>query len=235
MEPNKLEDDFRDRLNKRTIQPSEMAWDRLDAMLSVAENKKPKRNYSWLYIAATFIGLLFVGIFLMNQEKEVIKIQENTVKMVENQPEAETGSTENGTIPESQELFSEVGKSGNPASRVVSVKTKKRVLNENGSLTSEKVQEVHEIPETYIAEVPQPKEIKKGASTVDVNALLASVEKGETKSVVKVNRQNVKVDANSLLNTVEGEITSDYREGVFQTINRNFKTVKSAVANRNNE
>ncbi|UUC45789.1 hypothetical protein [Flavobacterium cerinum] len=235
MEPNKLEDDFRDKLSKRAIQPSEMAWDRLDVMLSVAENKKPKRNYSWLYIAATFIGLLFVGVFLMNREKEVIKIQENTVKMVEKQPETETESGENGIIPEPKELLSEAGKTGAATNRIVSEKLKKNELNEKGFTAPEQVREVQE-PETYIAEVtPQPKEVKKGTSTVDANALLASVEKGDTKSVVKVGRQNVKVDANSLLNTVEGEITTDYREGVFQTINRNFKTVKSAVANRNQE
>lgn len=235
MEPNKLEDDFRDKLNQRTIQPSEMAWDRLDAMLSVAEEKKPKRNYSWLYIAATFVGLLFVGVFLMNQQKEVIRIQENTVKMVENQSEATTESEENGSIPVTHELISEAGQNGNEANPVVSGKTKKRVLKEEGLVLPESIQEVQEMPEAHIAEVTPPKEIKKTTSTVDVNALLASVEKGETKSIVKVGKQNVKIDANTLLNTVEGEITTDYREGVFQTINRNFKTVKSAVANRNSE
>ncbi|HYD91508.1 MAG TPA: hypothetical protein VEA37_08490, partial [Flavobacterium sp.] len=65
MEPNKLEKEFREKLEKRTIQPSEMAWDRLDAMLSVAEKKK-KPNRAWLYMAASFLvfatlGVLFLG------------------------------------------------------------------------------------------------------------------------------------------------------------------------------
>lgn len=232
MEPNKLEDDFRDKLNKRTIQPSEMAWDRLDAMLSVAEEKKPKRNYRWMYIAATFVGLLFVGVFLMNQQKEVIRIQENTVKMVENQPEATTESGESGTIPTTRELISEAGQNGNRTKAVASGKKIKSVQEGVGEIAPDPIQEVQII---QVAEAPQPKEIKKTTATVDANALLASVERGETKSIVKVNKQNIKVDANSLLNTVEGEITTDYREGVFQTINRNFKTVKSAVVNRNSE
>ena len=42
MEPNKLETQIKEQLNAREIQPSEMAWDRLDAMLSVAEEKKNK-------------------------------------------------------------------------------------------------------------------------------------------------------------------------------------------------
>lgn len=40
MEQNKLETQIKEKLNSREIQPSEMAWDRLDAMLSVSEEKK---------------------------------------------------------------------------------------------------------------------------------------------------------------------------------------------------
>ena len=43
MEPNKLENKMREKLNKRTIQPSANAWDRLDAMLSVTEQKTEKK------------------------------------------------------------------------------------------------------------------------------------------------------------------------------------------------
>ena len=42
MEPNKIEKQFREKLNTREIQPSVQVWDRLDAMLSVAEEKKTK-------------------------------------------------------------------------------------------------------------------------------------------------------------------------------------------------
>ena len=40
-----MEQDFKKKLDKRSIQPTDMAWDRLDAMLTVAEKKKkPKRK-----------------------------------------------------------------------------------------------------------------------------------------------------------------------------------------------
>ena len=67
MEPNKLENQMREKLNAREIQPSANAWDRLDAMLSVTEDKKPKRNFNWLSIAAGIIGFLFVGLIFYNQ------------------------------------------------------------------------------------------------------------------------------------------------------------------------
>ena len=49
MEPYKIEKQLREKLNKREIQPSAQAWDRLDAMLSVAEEKKNKAFF-WLVI-----------------------------------------------------------------------------------------------------------------------------------------------------------------------------------------
>ncbi|RZJ64488.1 MAG: hypothetical protein EOO45_18775, partial [Flavobacterium sp.] len=68
MEPNKLEQDFKNKLNEREIQPTPMAWDRLDAMLTVAEKKKPKRT--WMYIAASFLGFLLVGTLFFRQQQD---------------------------------------------------------------------------------------------------------------------------------------------------------------------
>ena len=73
MEPNNFEKDFREKLNQRTIEPSDKAWDRLDAMLSIAEEKQPKKNYKWLYIAASIVGFLLVGTFFFNQKKNVVE------------------------------------------------------------------------------------------------------------------------------------------------------------------
>lgn len=84
MEPNNFEKDFREKLNQRTIEPSDKAWDRLDAMLSVAEVKKPKKKNKWLYIMTSIVGFLLVGTFLFNQKKSTIDMPENTVVVKEN-------------------------------------------------------------------------------------------------------------------------------------------------------
>ena len=76
MEPNNFEKDFREKLNQRKIEPSDKAWDRLDAMLSVAEEKKqPKNKKRWMYIAASIVGFLLVGTFFFNQKKSVVETQ----------------------------------------------------------------------------------------------------------------------------------------------------------------
>jgi hypothetical protein len=66
MEPNNIENQFREKLNKRTISPSENSWDRLDAMLTVAE--KPKRNFRWMYFAASFLGFVLIRRFFNQTE-----------------------------------------------------------------------------------------------------------------------------------------------------------------------
>ncbi|WP_291146040.1 hypothetical protein, partial [Flavobacterium sp. UBA7680] len=77
--------DFREKLNQRIIEPSDKAWDRLDAMLSVAEEKKqPKNKKRWMYIAASIVGFLLVGIFFFNQKKSVVETPKNNVVIKEN-------------------------------------------------------------------------------------------------------------------------------------------------------
>ncbi len=41
------------------------------------------------------------------------------------------------------------------------------------------------------------------------------------------------VNANSLLSEVDGELELTFREKVFKTVNKNYKEVKVALANRN--
>ena len=75
MEQHELENEFRNKLNQREINPSENAWDRLDAMLTVAEEKKPIRRYSWLYVAASIIGLAFLGTIFFSQIDEILLLK----------------------------------------------------------------------------------------------------------------------------------------------------------------
>ena len=54
MEPNKFENQIKDKLEGRAIQPSSKSWDRLDAMLSVEEKPK-KKSFLWYYVAASLL------------------------------------------------------------------------------------------------------------------------------------------------------------------------------------
>src|SRR5574343_85864 len=69
MEPNKIDNQIREKLNAREIQPSAQAWDRLDAMLTVSEEKKPKKGYGWFFVAASTILFFGLGFFLFNSNE----------------------------------------------------------------------------------------------------------------------------------------------------------------------
>ena len=98
MGPHKSDKDFRNKLNQREITPSENAWDRLDAMLSVAEEKKSKGGYNWLFIAATIIGFLLIGTIFFSQTEKLIDKGRNEVVI-------ENGQKTDSESPKQQDIF----------------------------------------------------------------------------------------------------------------------------------
>ena len=69
MEPNKIDNQIREKLNGRDIQPSAQAWDRLDAMLTISEEKKPKKGYVWFFVAASTLLFFGLGFFIFSSSE----------------------------------------------------------------------------------------------------------------------------------------------------------------------
>ena len=51
----------------------------------------------------------------------------------------------------------------------------------------------------------------------------------------KQKKQKIQVDPSSLLSQVDGELELSFREKVIAKVNKNYQTVKVALANRNNQ
>ena len=228
MEPNKLENNFREQLNRREIQPSEMAWDRLDAMLSVAENKKPKKR-TWLYIAASFLGFMLIGSLFFNQSETEIKtndavvVQENTKSQTENTSQDQTSPVSSSTITAVQPNQKAI------ASVTTSSKKGSKATTENSSISEKGTEEVQLIEEI--------KPVVKSNRYIESESLLAEAEtKLQTESIKSsVAKSGVKVNSKNLLNSVEGELDDTFRERVVRSIGKNYETVKSSLATRNQE
>ena len=77
MAPNKLDNQIKDKLNTREIQPTAQAWDRLDAMLAVSEEKKQKKGYGWFFVAASMLFFFGLGFILFNSN-ETTEINNST-------------------------------------------------------------------------------------------------------------------------------------------------------------
>ena len=220
---NKFENQIQEKLYSREIQPSAQAWDRLDAMLSVKENKKPKRGFAWLYSAASIIGFVFFGLLFYNQENT--RVKDN------NQIVVEVKDKEQLVLPE------EVNQSEitNDPKEVVLIETKKEIVKVKN--TNRKIQEFTKVPlqskEIIVVATPLKTEEKANEPT-NPTTLLASVET-KNEQIKNVNKPKLKIDASALLSQVDGEITLTFRQKVFKTINKNYDTAKGAVVSRNQE
>ncbi|MNK06995.1 hypothetical protein D3C87_249000 [compost metagenome] len=239
MEPNKLEKDFKKKLEQRTIQPSDMAWDRLDAMLSVTEKKKPNRT--WMYMAASFVVFLLVGALFLNQEKEnningVIK-NEGTVVTVEEPVQPTNTPQDNNTVITSNIEGAIVGTETSPARetnrKVTAARTVIHKTTTGTSTVNKKEINISTpAPGQEALAVTEKKEPTLMLLVKETENLMAAV---NTQQETAKKKPGVKVDPNSLLSSVEGELTDNYRNKTLQGVVKNFNAVKTAVANRNRE
>lgn len=260
MEPNKLETLMREKLNSREIQPSSQAWDRLDAMLSVAEEKKTKPFLGWLFIAASILVLLTVGMFLFTEKNATIEPQNNvvetevkkdTIKNVENKFQTPKVTTN----PANQIVVSDIV---NPTEKATTTNNNKEVSiitrdevelaerkrnkqkqsNQQNQIIKDKEIQFENSSDVALKNLPKietRKEIvieSKNNSTSD-DALLAELENTAKNSTAK--KAVVKIDAKSLLSQVDGELEQTFREKVIAKISKNYKSAKVALANRNNK
>ena len=227
MEPNKIDNQIREKLNAREIQPSAQAWDRLDAMLTVSEEKKPKKGYGWFFVAASTILFFGLGFFLFNSN-ETTEINNSTPIVTTINEEIDTVETNKINEISVENVKSvlvqnEINKS-KPARNIKSVETNKETKSEN--VLEEKI--------TSNSQLPTPNSYKY----VSPENLLAEVQTGEKviTSDKKISpKPKMKVDANSLLTNVEKELDENHRETTLDKLNRKFKDAKSALANRNYE
>lgn len=225
MEPNKLETDFRDKLNKREIQPSESAWDRLDAMLTVAEETKPRSNYNWLYLAASIIGFLFIGTIFFSQTEELIDVRNNNVVFENKEINKPIEETIQEKIPTTNPLPIK-------SESLVFVSNNKNIKSNVKELIVKSQNPIAKNPKTDILNTIGEQINPLNQDKVIIDEQIANVGSSSKNEIPKT---AIKVNANTLLSQVDGELDLTFREKVLKKIDKNYKSVKIALANRNNQ
>ena len=257
MAPNKVENQIKEQLNAREIQPTEMAWDRLDSMLSVAEAKSAKRSpffsFRFIGIAASFLVFLSIGMLYFNQKSTEIK-PENNVVVTEKENNINGNINGNDNINSNEgnindiKVESQVVQTNNNESSTINNQAQKvnskssKGFNQNQKTPINSINNQEKIipfkSSEAVAQNEQPKQIaqekvvNQKPTYISVDDLLASVEK-QPKTTSKV--AAIKVDANSLLSEVDGELEQTFREKVISRIGKSYQNAKSALANRNQE
>lgn len=227
MAPNKLDNQIREKLNARDIQPSATAWDRLDAMLAVSEEKKSKKGYGWFFVAASTLLFFGLGFFLFNTN-ETPKIDNSNPIVTTNNNEIDSvqiNTIDEFSVETEQSVLAQNAVNYSKTSTNKNSKETNKLTNEE-NLTKDHSSPIihHSSPNTY--------------KYVSPDELLAEAQTGEkviTSDKKIVPKVKMKVDANSLLTTVEKELDDNHRETTLDKLNRKFQDAKSALANRNYE
>jgi predicted RNA-binding Zn ribbon-like protein len=262
MAPIKFEDNLKEKLEHRRLQPSTEAWETLQNKLDNSEAKKSNRTLWWLGIAASFAGILFVvTVFFNNDEKQTIEpIIVDTEKA--NIPNKNEFNALNKSVQEVAVEEAKI-KKAQPKSKVNAVHKipvfKTQLKQQQDKLikvdpkeviaqTDIKVEETPIIKKTNEAKtltyeelklrevVAQIQALKKNNHTVsdaDIDALLDQAQKEIALKRV-YNESTKTVDADALLQDVEADLEQSFRDRVFKALKSGYQEVKTAVAERNN-
>ena len=255
MEPNKLEKQFKNQLDARKIQPSEMAWNKLDAMLAVADQsnseqpkQKSKSKFSWLYVAASFAGLVLVGTVYFSQNNSESSNLKNEV-VIQNKvaPQEAVVSNNPGTIKTASDEVVTVSVLLKSNSR----QNKENRIKENldigvprskGNQVTAVSEENYSDQKTTIVTVYKEdgKQTVPMPKYISAEKLLAEVTntKLESKSMEKSSNKTttmIAVNPSILLQNAETELNQSFRESALNRLNKNFKTIKTVLVNRNYE
>jgi hypothetical protein len=220
MAQHKIDNQIKSKLNAREIQPSAQAWDRLDAMLTVSENKKSRKGFGWFFVAASVVLFFGLGFFIFNQNEEP-KINLSTPVVTTSKNEIDSVKTNKTAI--------------------ISTENTKPILVQNEASFSKK--EEKNLKSVEKKELVNEENILEGKITPNSQLsssekLLVEVQVNEKES--PLNKKNsvtskIKIDAASLLSTVEKELDENYKETTLDKLSRKFQDAKSALANRNYE
>jgi hypothetical protein len=241
MEPNKLENEFKRKLNQREINPTQHAWDRLEAMLNEIEDKKvvPVRRLNWLYIAAGFIGLLLMATLFFRQKNEISVPQqqvivEGTAPSNISSPESEAVATTDAVKENAEQEIQEKVPTQKTPTESTPV-TERKIRNvASGLPKSRAVEKNTAVAGIDLQQNPEPKIIEN--KKTDINPVFTPAdEQIADAGTTAARKPTIKVNASSLLSEVDGELELSFREKVIQAAAKNYKNVKVALANRNQE
>ena len=247
MEPNKLETQFKTKLNSREIKPSNSAWDRLDVLLTVSE--KPKRNLNWMYIAASFFGFIFIANIYFSQtenvsdKEKVVFVREKDLKnlpagmQVEKKLKNENQIVQHSIINQETNQKNQLVQNSIVTRELRSNWRSNQKTNQKNTTNQKNLNQLvkNEIVNQKTEQKPiileSNKELQKivAINTLDKNdeAILDNL------TSKQIEYSKISIKPNDLLLQVDNELELTFREKVIQTVNKNFRSVKVAIENRN--
>lgn len=258
MAPIKFEEQLKDKLEKRSLQPSAESWAKLSERLDADEKKSRTPWFWWMGIAAAVIITLTVVVQTLgtNDTEEILpqiveqdtkedtnKVEQSIttditeVKLASESNEPETSSEQESNKNQTEIInYKSVAKSQTKTQLAIDEKVDESYT---GNIINSKNEQKAIIEEAVIDKAVVAQAIK------DLNTEKTTVTDREVDSLLKVASKELfkdklqketsrTVDAKSLLEDVEEDMGQSFRSKVFEALKDSYETVKTAVAQRNN-
>ena len=247
MEPNKLETQFKTKLNSREIKPSNSAWDRLDVLLTVSE--KPKRNLNWMYIAASFLGFIFIANIYFSQtenvsdKEKVVFVREKELKnlpagmQVEKKLKNENQIVQHSIINQETNQKNQLVQNSIVTRELRSNWRSNQKTNQKNTTNQKNLNQLvkNEIVNQKTEQKPIILESNKELQKIVAINILDKNDEAILDNLTskQIEYSKISIKPNDLLSQVDGELELTFREKVIQSVSKNFKSVKVALENRN--
>ena len=193
-----------------------------------------------MYIAANFLGFILIAtVFLSQTETVTDKAKTNMVFENKNlQVDKKTNEIEKEVVLNNDIIVNTVGNSASKKSNVIENAVNSEKVAKLRPINNLQNHQNQIVKNTIINQKneqnPILKNIESSNSIVAENVKNAKVDELlANATALKIVNSKIKINPNDLLSQVDGELELTFREKVIQTVNRNFKSVKVAIANRN--
>jgi len=222
---------IRESMESKTIAPKDASWDRLQVMISQAEEQPTKKTSKSVWYLLAAAALVF-GMFLTQWPAES-KIQ----PVIGNAPSTErvTYSTDNKEAVK-QITPQNTSKIDQKKEQQLQQLVDNRKTNKTAST---KLSAVPLKTETEAVDPVDTRMANQVATDQSNSTVVEKISSNETYVSLlpepKMKLKRFTVDPNSLLENTQDEMQKDFREGVFKRINNQYKTVKEAFVNRNEQ
>ncbi|MDI9308622.1 MAG: hypothetical protein QM535_00290 [Limnohabitans sp.] len=222
MEQNKFDDKVKEQFNSREIEPTEKAWDRLDAMLSSVEtiNEKPKKSFVWILsrIAAVLLLMLGLGIWYFNVTEQ------NSINNIDGQNRIVVDKT-NLSLPKID---------ANKESISSSIVVHNEVNSEKKSMNTVNRKKYAQIQISQ-NQVLKNNDEQKGEMSVQNELVVVNEVKNEVPEKIEFVKPKLKIDPNILLEQVGDEQSIKRKSKLMNLLKKKYENVKVAIENRNIE
>lgn len=210
-----FEENIKEKLNQRKIQPSPQAWDKLEMMLSEQEtqsvNKKSLRTY--LFIAASLLAFVSLGTFFFKMNV----IGHSTNKTVVPVDQKISVTEDIATQDNSQHQEITQPKKELNQTKIIPSKKENLLLAENS--------EINTVLENKDAGLEEDLPNK---TVIESNKIIA-----ELQSDVETEKSEIRVDPKKLLMVAEYERNVEKSASQFKQMKEKFQEVKTALNNIN--